>query len=294
MYALVSLFLALVAAGLSAALLPASPWFAPLYFLAYFLGLILLLFLVAILASPLLSKKRVPRKPNAFAHFVLVQAYTIALFVMRIRCRVTGTEHLPPKGTHFLIVCNHLSNFDHMLILVKLRKYPIAFISKPENFRISIVGRYLWNSGFLAIDRQSARNAVTTINETARRIEEGGMCYGVFPEGTRSRTGKLLPFHAGVFHTAARAKSPVLVLHVHGTNRVFSQMPWHATKVNLDILGTIPSDYVVTHTDAQVCDLARSLMVTCAEQYGDEVAVQKKHPEPPTPAAPAEAPSPKA
>ena len=277
MYLLFSLIAAVAGAVLTAVFTyPAvHPAFSLLFFLAYFAGLLLLLFVVGILAAPLLSKKRVPRKPNRFARFMLVQAYTVGLAFMRIRCRVTGRELLPPHGTSFLLVCNHLSNFDHMLMIVKLRRYPISFISKPENFRIPIIGRYLWNSGFLAIDRSSARNAVTTVNETARRIAECGMCYGVFPEGTRSRTGKLLPFHSGVFHAACRAKSPVLVLHIQGTERVFRNMPWRATHVEMEILDCMDSEFVASHTDAQISDRAYDKMVACVRRLGGEVAERR-------------------
>lgn len=277
MYLIFSLIAALIGAVVTAILAfpTVHPAFAPLFFLLYFVGMLLFLFILGILAAPFLSKKRVPKKPNRFARFLLVEAYTIGLALMRIHCHVKGRELLPPRGTSFLLVCNHLSNFDHMLMIVSLRHYPISFISKPENFRIPIIGRYLWNSGFLAIDRASARNAVTTVNETARRIAECGMCYGVFPEGTRSRTGKLLPFHSGVFHAASRAKSPVLVLHVQGTDQVFRNMPWHPTHVELEILDCIDSDYVAGHTDAQISDRAYEKMVACVRRHGGEIAERK-------------------
>lgn len=275
MYLIFSLVTALVGAVLTALFAPPHPAFAPLFFLLYFAAMLALLFVFGILAAPFLSKKRIPKKPNRFARFMLVEAYTIGLAFMRIRCRVTGRELLPPRGTSFLLVCNHLSNFDHMLMIVKLRHYPISFISKPENFRIPIIGRYLWNSGFLAIDRSSARNAVTTVNETARRIAECGMCYGVFPEGTRSRTGKLLPFHSGVFHSAARAKAPVLVLHIQGTDRVFHNMPWRPTRVEMEILDCIDSGFVSTHTDVQISERAYERMVACVHLHGGEVAERK-------------------
>lgn len=283
MYLLFSLIAAVAGAVLTAIFVPVHPGFAPLFFLLYFLGLLLCLFLTAILAAPLLSKKRIPKKPNRFARFMLIEAYTIGLAFMRIRCRVTGREWLPPRGQTFLLVCNHLSNFDHMLMIVKLHRYPISFISKPENFRIPIIGRYLWNSGFLSIDRSSARNAVTTVNETARRIAECGMCYGVFPEGTRSRTGKLLPFHSGVFHAAARAKAPVLVLHIRGTDRVFRNMPWRSTRVEMEILDCMDGAYVASHTDAEISDRAYADMVECVRRYGGEIAERR----PRTPISPA-------
>ena len=235
-------------------------WGIPLL-LGYFLGLIALFFLLGILMSPFFSKKKQPKRPNPVARFMLVEAYAMALVFMQVHARVKGLDKLPKKGTTFLVVSNHLSNYDHMLMIVKMRKFPISFISKPENFQIPIVGRYLRNAGFLSIDRKRARNAIATVNETAERISEGGMCYGVFPEGTRSRTGKLLPFHSGVFLTATKARAPIVVVHMKGTQRVNRRGPWLPTRVEMDILEYLDSDFVTSHTDMEICQHTYELML---------------------------------
>jgi 1-acyl-sn-glycerol-3-phosphate acyltransferase len=192
---------------------------------------------------------------------MLVEAYALWLFFMQVHCKVEGLEKLPPKGTTFLVVCNHLSNYDHMLMLVKLRRYPISFISKPENFEIPLVGRYLWHSGFLSIDRGSARNAIRTIGETAKRLEDGHMCYGVFPEGTRSRKGILLPFHSGVFLSAVKAKAPILVIHVENTQKINHRGPFLPTRVKMDVMAYLDSDYTRTHTDREMSEEIRAMML---------------------------------
>lgn len=235
-------------------------WGIPLFF-GFFLALIALFFLLGILLAPLFPKKEMPKKPRPLARFVLVEAYAMALVFMQVHARVRGLDKLPKKGTTFLVVCNHLSNYDHMLMLTKMRKFPISFISKPENFEIPIVGRYLWNAGFLSIDRKRARNAIATVNETAERIASGGMCYGVFPEGTRSRTGKLLPFHSGVFLTATKAKAPIVVVHMAGTQRVNHRGPWLPTRVEMDILEYLDADYVTSHTDMEICEHTYGMML---------------------------------
>jgi 1-acyl-sn-glycerol-3-phosphate acyltransferase len=252
--------LALGGAVATVLLTPLHPAWGVALFVGYFVALYALFFLTAIVISPFFSKKKVPKKPNRICRFMLVEAYTAALFFMQVHAKVRGMEQLPPRGKTFLVVCNHLSNYDHMLMIVKLRRYPIAFISKPENFRIPVVGRYLWNSGFLSIDRRSARNAISTVNETARRISEGGMCYGVFPEGTRSRTGKLLPFHSGVFLSATKAKAPILVIHMTGTDRVARRAPWRPTRVKMDILSYLDADFTASHTDAEISTHTYELM----------------------------------
>ncbi len=255
-------FLALGGAIATPLLLDFSLWWGLLLFPAYYLGLIAAFFLLGILLSPLFSKKKIPEKPNPICRFMLTEAYSMALSFMQVRCRVRGMEHLPKRGTTFLVVCNHLSNYDHMLMVAKLHRFPISFLSKPENFRIPIVGRYLWNSGFLSIDRQSARNALTTVNETARRIRSGGMCYGVFPEGTRSRTGQLLKFHDGVFLSARKADSGILVIHVSNTQMVNKRGPWRPTRVRMDVLSYLTPDFVAEHSDQEISTHVRDMMLS--------------------------------
>ncbi len=222
-------------------------------------------FLVGIIMSPLFSKKKEIKKPNHFARFMLLEAYSFIHFFGQVHVKVTGKKKVPKKGT-FLVVSNHLSNFDHMIMLTRLRRHPIVFISKPENFNIFAVGRYLKHSGFLAIDRSSARNALYTIRETSRRMTECGMCYGVFPEGTRSRNGKLLPFHSGVFLSAKKANVPILVIHMDGTDRITKRSPWRPTKVKMEILECIPAEFVKEHSADEISEYTYNLMLSTGQE----------------------------
>ncbi len=260
------LTLALIASPLTVYFTDIHHAFGIPLFIGYFLGLIVLFFLTGIVISPLLSKKKEVTKPNPIARFMLVEAYRIAILFMQVHVKVTGREKLPKRGTTFLVVSNHLSNYDHMIMLVKMRRFPIVFISKPENFNIPIVGRYLKHSGFLSIDRKNARNALATVNETARRISECGICYGVFPEGTRSRTGKLLPFHSGVFLSAKKANAPILVIHMKDTDRVPRRAPWLPTRVKMEILEYLPTEYTAAHTDKEISEYAYELMLATGQE----------------------------
>ncbi len=266
MLVFVFLALALIGAPLTVYFADIHHAFGILLFIGYFIALIALFFLTGIILSPFFSKKAEVTRPNPLARFMLVEAYSIAILLMQVRVKITGREKLPKLGGAFLVVSNHLSNYDHMIMLTKLRRFPIVFISKPENFNIPIVGRYLKHSGFLSIDRKNARNALATVNETARRISECGICYGVFPEGTRSRTGKLLPFHSGVFLSAKKANAPILVIHMKDTDRVPHRAPWLPTRVRMDILAYLPAEYTATHTDKEISEYAYELMLATGQE----------------------------
>lgn len=158
------------------------------------------------------------------------------LRIMRVRVHISGKEL--PRG-RFLLVSNHLSAFDPIVCIDKLRACEIAFISKPENFKIPIAGKFIHNCNYLPIDRDNARNAMRTINAAADLMKNDICSVGVYPEGTRSRTGELQEFHDGVFRSAAKAKVPIAVVTVRGTENISRNFPLKATDVYLHIAEVI-------------------------------------------------------
>lgn len=103
-----------------------------------------------------------------------------------------------------MFVGNHRSNFDPIIEWLVLKPWDIAFISKGENFKIPFFGRIIRKCCFMPIDRENPRKALRTINKASDLLQSGEVSIGVYPEGTRSKTGELLPFHDGVFHIAKR------------------------------------------------------------------------------------------
>ena len=105
-----------------------------------------------------------------------------------------------------MFVGNHRSNFDPIIEWLVLKPWDIAFISKGENFKIPFFGRIIRKCCFMPIDRENPRKALRTINKASDLLQSGEVSIGVYPEGTRSKTGELLPFHDGVFHIAKKAR----------------------------------------------------------------------------------------
>lgn len=159
------------------------------------------------------------------------------------RPRLTGLDKLPEKE-RFLFVCNHRSMFDPLIAMGWLGPWEIAFISKPSNLKIPLIGRAARTAGFLAIDRENDREALKTILTAVDYLKRGVCSVGIYPEGTRSRTGELLPFHSGSFKIAQRAKAPLVIACVHGTEKLRHGFLLHPRPCWLEILETVPAETV--------------------------------------------------
>lgn len=187
---------------------------------------------------------------SGFYRFLLVSASELALRILRVRVHVSGMDQIPADVMP-LFVENHLSNYDPIVSWCVLKKWRPAFISKASNFKIPIFGRFIRKCCFMAIDRENPRNALNTIYKAAELLKRQEIAVAVYPEGTRSKTGELLPFHNGVFKIAKKAGAPIVVLQISGTEKIYRNIPFHHTDVYLSVASLICQDEVRSmRTDA--------------------------------------------
>lgn len=219
-----------------------------------------LLFIFMWIVSLFVDDSKEYEKKSKFHWFLLLLASDITFWFARIRIHVTGKENLPKDG-RYLIVTNHRSKFDPIITWSVLREQYPACISKKENFKVPIFGRIIRRCCFMAIDRENPRNAMTTINKAAKLIENDECSVAVWPEGTRSKNKQLLPFHNGVFKIAHKAKVPVVIVAIDGTENIVKNFPLHGTDVSFDILETIPADFVSTHKTSEIGDIVRERII---------------------------------
>ena len=204
-------------------------------------------------------------KESRFYHHVFIYYLRLILFIFRIKVVTSGMDKLSEIKSGFLLVGNHRSDFDPIVTAVLLRNRNFAFISKPENFKIIVVREFLYKCLYTAIDRDNARNALKTINLTAERIKSGVMSYGVYPEGTRSKSKNMLSFHDGVFKIAQKAEAPVVVAGVTGTESVHKRAPWRRTVVYFNVLDVISAETVKALSSHELADLAREKLIDATE-----------------------------
>ena len=223
----------------------------------------LLYVLFLAVCSLLVNPKKEYKKDSRFYRFLLNSATICVLKLLRIKVHTAGLEKVPDDVMP-LFVGNHRSNYDPIIQWYVLRKWRPSFISKASNFKIPIFGRIIRKCCFMAIDRESPRKAMTTINKSARLLKQGEVSIGVYPEGTRSKNGELLPFHNGVFMIAQKANAPIVVMSIRGTERIHKNIPFRRSDIYLDIVDVIPADDVkAMKTDVIGTRVRNVLSETC-------------------------------
>ncbi len=130
-----------------------------------------------------------------------------------IRTRVSGREHLQP-GRAVVFCCNHQSNIDPPILFQALHPR-LHILFKRELTRLPLLGRAFQIGGFVPIDRTSREHSMAAIEQAAASLRQGNS-FLTFPEGTRSRTGALLPFKRGPFLMALKAQVPVVPVAIQG------------------------------------------------------------------------------
>lgn len=131
-----------------------------------------------------------------------------------IRLHVSGREHMLPHET-YLVMSNHQSLYD-IPVLFQVVGPNVRMITKEELFRVPIFGKALAAGGFISIDRSNRHAAIRSL-EQAQALLASGTHVWIAPEGTRSKTGQLLPFKKGAFYLALEAGLPILPVTVSGT-----------------------------------------------------------------------------
>ncbi len=186
--------------------------------------------------------------------------YTMGLVpaLLRTRIHLTGEDKIP-EG-RWLLVCNHRSAFDPLLTIWALRKYDLAFVAKPSIFSVPIFGRFAHRCCFLAINREDDREALKTILRAADLIKSDVTSFCIYPEGTRNRGSGLLPFRNGAFKIAQRAKVPVVVMTLEGTDKIKKNFPLKRTDVNMRICGVISAEQVLSMKTPDIGEEVRRCM----------------------------------
>ena len=183
---------------------------------------------------------------------------------------VTGQEHLPKDGA-VLYVSNHQSYMDIPAIMAVLDR-PTGFIAKDDLGKIPFFKEWVVQLKAVLIARGDARKALAAIIQAAKLLQQGH-CIVLYPEGTRSKDGKLAEFKAGSLKAAQKGNATIVPVAIDGAMDVMKRGSYliHKADVKVTIMPAIPADEVKA---ADTKELANRVKRQIADALGQEFVEQ--------------------
>ena len=151
-----------------------------------------------------------------FAHWCARSWSRLILATTGVHVEVSGLERLESDRA-YVFVANHQSIYDIPIVFWSL-PYQIRIIAKESLGRFPFLGWHLRRTGHILVDRRHPNRAA--IFGRASKLMKDGLSLIVFPEGTRSRDGRVAPFKGGSFYLALEAELPVVPISIVGSRRV--------------------------------------------------------------------------
>ena len=248
-------------------------WVLPLYFVVSYVELVILALALLFVMCRLVDLNRPQEKDNGFYRLIM-NLYVDALVVIcKAKIHTQGLEKIPQEG-RFLLVCNHQHMADAGVLISKFKKSKIAFISKQENREMPVIGKFMHRTSSQTLDREDDRQALRVILKCIQLVKDKEVSMAVFPEGTRSKTGKLLPFRNGAFKIAQKANVPIVVCTINGTGALFRNLKkLKTTHIHLHLVDVIEPEELKGKTTAEIGERVYEMMIRdLGEEFRMEVA----------------------
>ena len=181
---------------------------------------------VLLVGSPFVLLAILLRKP-AILYRVGLVGVRLGLCLSGIRYTVRGIEHVDP-GRATVYAVNHASNVEPPILYDALSPvFPrLRILYKAELRRLPVLTRAWDLAGFVPLERGNPEQSLPAIERAAEALREGNS-FLIFPEGTRSRTGELLPFKKGGFIMAIKGRARVVPVAIKGARAAMRKgSPW--------------------------------------------------------------------
>lgn len=175
--------------------------------------------------------------------FPLMVARTIfgpvLMRIAGVKLTVTGKENIPTNEP-VIFIANHCSHLDIGVLCGSL-PVNLHFLGKKELMWTPVVGWYMFVAGHIFVDRSNRKKAIVSIAKAAKKISKGKSLI-IFPEGTRSKSGKIGVFKKGAFHLALQANVKIIPVTINGTYKVWKPDSSQITPGNVTVFIGKPID----------------------------------------------------
>ena len=189
----------------------------------------------------------------------------LGLALAGITVRIAGREHIT-IGRAAVYCANHQSNVDPPVLFTSLHPR-MHIVYKAEINAIPLLARAFRHGGFVPIDRRNKEAAMRSLEAGARSIRDGNS-FLIFPEGTRSKTGEMLPFKKGGFLMALKAQAPIVPVAISGGTDAMRRGSKIIRPVNISIRVGKPIETVgmqMTDRDALIAQVRGRIEALLAE-----------------------------
>lgn len=175
-----------------------------------------------------------PFDPHGKQVYRINQFWTwLVLRIGRISLTVRGLENIE-AGHQYIFIVNHQSNIDIPVLVQSLARFQLRWIAKKELLRVPLFGWAMWATKHVTVDRSDPFDAVKTLERAKDRIA-AGISIVVFPEGTRTRDGRLLPFKKGGFLLAAQTGTEIVPVTIWGSANVLPAGGWRLRPGTIEV-----------------------------------------------------------
>jgi 1-acyl-sn-glycerol-3-phosphate acyltransferase len=213
-------------------------------------------------------------KEKAITHMLLMYESRLLLFLIPIWTIHFEGREKAMKGTTYVIISNHQSLLDTLMI--NSLRYKYKWISKIENFNVPVIGWYLKMARYITVDRGNEESKVEMLGKSLDCLRNK-ISIMIFPEGTRSTNNEIGFFKRGAFQLAIQANTPIIPILIDGTGGI---LPKHGLifgsghRITINVLDQVnPKDFGTDNPDILALKFS-ALMKSALKELRTEKSLQ--------------------
>jgi 1-acyl-sn-glycerol-3-phosphate acyltransferase len=207
----------------------------------------------------------------------------LALWLSGVHLEVHGLEKIP-RGRAAIYMPNHQSNCDPPAVISVLP--PVLVMAKQEFFRVPVLGAGMILRGFIPVDRKNREKAIAAVDRAVESLKAGNS-FLAFPEGTRSRDGRLQQFKKGLFVMAIKAGALIVPMSVSGASKIMPKGTFaiHPGRVRITFQDPICAEKYTLEERRKLIEVTRQAILQGldpaerpVEEKADEADLQSQEP----------------